>query len=96
MNYLWLFVIIAVILFVSQMKEGAATSPGTLTQLATSSPYYWNYYLGGYNMHGPHGYYGSYGYYPYHTFPMYAGAPVTYIPAFKHSNRKFGGWHWPL
>ena len=96
MNYLWILVIIVVILFASQMKEGAASSPGALTQLATSSPYYWNNYLGGYNMYGPYGSYpnyGSYGYYPYHTFPMYSGARVTYIPSFKHRSR---GWYRPM
>lgn len=44
---LLLLLILIIVLYLSgaiNLKEGAAGSPGTLVQLATSSPYYWNQY----------------------------------------------------
>lgn len=82
MNMLYFLLFLIVLLFAAkqlQLKEGAATSPGTLLQLATSSPYYYFY-------HAPFNYYHwLWGYprgmYPYNRYSYgYQYVPRGYHP----------------
>jgi hypothetical protein len=66
------------------LKEGAATSPATLVQLATSSPYY----------HAP--YYYSHGYHPYrYNYRGRFRAGRFYSPGYRSSYpfRRFANYY---
>jgi len=87
---LWLILLVVLVLVLSKgAKEMFATSPGTLVQLATSSPYYYSHSYSHpvYGFAPEYGYYGQ-GYrhgvlnpYLYNTPPYY-----PYV----------GGWRRPL
>jgi len=75
MFLLLIILVVAVLILSNSPIETFATSPGTMVQLATSSPYYY---------HGPWSTWGHYIHYPY--YPYDYGA--VYHPSVKRARRR--------
>ena len=90
MFYLTILVIIlSYYLFISPIKEGWGTSPGTFVQLASNRP---QYYLNGFPINNSYGY--SYPYSFGYNFPMYGYGIPRYIQRYPYTPSSYRLFNW--